>query len=86
MVSRSGRGIAVYNGEPDDTRNTIEYATPLGINTLHYKRVLHMKDPFIIQSNRTLGKSVINCFHSKHLVKSMVRIFNGRLIPLASIK
>lgn len=34
MVDRSARVIAVYNGEPGGTRNTIEYALKLGITTV----------------------------------------------------
>lgn len=34
MVDRSDRVIAVYNGEPGGTRNTIEYALKLGITTV----------------------------------------------------
>lgn len=34
MVDRAARVIAVYNGEPGGTRNTIEYALKLGITTV----------------------------------------------------
>lgn len=34
MVDRSARVIAVYNGEPGGTRNTIEYAKQNGIQTV----------------------------------------------------
>lgn len=34
MVDRSARIIAVYNGEPGGTRNTIEYAKKNGIQTV----------------------------------------------------
>jgi hypothetical protein len=35
MVDRSARVIAVYNGEPGGTRNTIEYADGAGIRIVH---------------------------------------------------
>lgn len=37
MVNRSARVIAVYNGEPGGTRNTIEYANTLNIETVIIK-------------------------------------------------
>ena len=37
MVNRSARVIAVYNGEPGGTRNTINYANTLNIETVIIK-------------------------------------------------
>lgn len=41
MVDRSNPVIAAYNGEPGDTRNTIEYAYKLGIEimTISYPKI-----------------------------------------------
>lgn len=34
MVNHSARVIAIYNGEPGGTRNTIEYAKQAGVETV----------------------------------------------------
>ena len=34
MIDRSARAIAIYNGKPGGTRNTIEYAKQTGVETV----------------------------------------------------